>query len=305
MIPSAPDSYLRFDRAAWADLRASTPLTLEEVDLEGLRAMGDHLSLDEVQSCYLPLSRLLNLHVSAWQGLQRVTSTFLGQDVGRAPYVIGIAGSVAVGKSTTARVLAALLRRWPAHPRVALLTTDGFLLPNRELEARGLLPRKGFPESYDVKALLGFLAAVKAGQPARAPVYSHLAYDVTGETILIDRPDILIVEGINVLQSVPSRRLVSDSFDFSVYVDAPEVLIRRWFLERFTRLRETAFQNPGSYFHRYAVLPLDVALAYAETVWEKTNAVNLRENILPTRERATLVLEKGDDHRIQAVALRK
>jgi type I pantothenate kinase len=300
------DGYLRFDRDAWSKLRASTPLTLVESDLDALRAIGDHLSLDEVERCYLPLSRLLNLHVTTQQSLRAVTSTFLGRPPERVPFVVGIAGSVAVGKSTTARVLTALLRRWPAHPAVELVTTDGFLMSNAELIARGILHRKGFPESYDTKALLAFLDAVKSGDAAVAPVYSHLAYDVTGEAIAIDRPDILIVEGVNVLAGgSPGRPLVADYFDFSIYVHAEEALVRGWFLERFHRLRATAFRDPASYFHRYAALTDDEATAFAERVWNTINAVNLRENIAPTRERATLVLEKGADHRIASVALRR
>jgi len=302
----AIDPYLRFDRAAWSELRAATPMTLIDSDLDGLRAIGDPLTLDEVEHTYLPLSRLLNLHVAARQALHAVTATFLRSEAPRVPYVIGIAGSVAVGKSTTARVLAALLRRWPAHPAVDLVTTDGFLLPNRELEKRGVMHRKGFPDSYDLKALVGFLGAIKAGARATAPVYSHLRYDVTDEVIVVDGPDIVIVEGVNVLQaSAPSRPFVSDFFDFSIYVDAPEPVIRRWFLERFAKLRETAFQDPASYFHKYVEMPVEDALAFAQQVWEKINAVNLRENIAPTRDRASLVLEKGADHAIRGVALRR
>ncbi len=300
------DTYVRFDRDAWSRLRANTPLTLDAADLETLRAIGDRLDVDEVERCYLPLSRLLDLHVNARHALHAVTTTFLGRTTDRAPYIIGIAGSVAVGKSTTARVLAALLARWSAHPRVALVTTDGFLLPNRELIARGILQRKGFPESYDVKALLGFLDAVKSGQRATAPLYSHLAYDVTGDVAIVDRPDILIVEGVNVLAAgMPGRPFVSDFFDFSIYVDADEALVRTWFLERFERLRATAFRDPASYFHRYTAMSDAEARAFAETIWTTINAVNLRENIAPTRDRATLVLEKGADHRIASVALRR
>jgi type I pantothenate kinase len=300
------DAYLRFDRDAWSQLRANTPLTLAEADLDALRTIGDHLSLDEVERCYLPLSRLLNLHVAGRQALHAVTSTFLGRTSARVPYVIGIAGSVAVGKSTTARVLTALLRQWPDHPAVELITTDGFLWPNRELAARGIAHRKGFPESYDIKALTALLDAVKSGKQATAPVYSHLAYDVTDEVTTVDRPDILIVEGVNVLGAgAPGRAFVSDFFDFSIYVDAAEPLVRAWFLERFHRLRATAFRDPASYFNRYTTMSDAEATEFAERVWDTINAVNLRENIAPTRERATLVLEKGADHRIAGVSLRR
>jgi len=303
--------YLEFDREAWARLRASTPLTLGEADLAELRGINERASLAEVEAIYLPVSRLLNLHVAATQTLHRATSTFLGADASPGPYVIGIAGSVAVGKSTFARVLRALLARWPAHPRVDLVTTDGFLLPNAALEAQGTLGRKGFPESYDVRQLVQFMADVKsAAGPVRAPVYSHQAYDIVpGEYQLVDRPDIVIVEGLNVLQTGTAGRsarlFVSDFFDFSIYLDADEADIEAWYIARFLRLRETVFRDTHAYFHRYAGLSDADAAATARTIWRTINGVNLRENIQPTRERAHLVLEKGADHAVRRVRLRR
>lgn len=305
--------YLDFDRASWAALRAATPLTLSEVDLAELRGLNERISLEEVETIYLPLSRLLNLHVSATQTLHKATDTFLGSLPAPTPYVIGVAGSVAVGKSTFARILRALLARWPDHPRVDLVTTDGFLLPNRVLEGRGLLGRKGFPESYDVKTLVQFMADVKAARGAvHAPVYSHQAYDIVpGEFQVVDRPDIVIVEGLNVLQTGegapgrPARVFVSDFFDFSIYIDADETHIEHWYISRFMALRETVFQNPRSYFHRYAALSDEAAKATAHDIWHGINGVNLRENISPTRERARLVLEKSADHTVQRVRLRR
>jgi type I pantothenate kinase len=302
-----------FTRAEWAKLRADTPLTLTDDDLSRLRSLNDPISLDEVTEIYLPLSRLLSLHVAATQGLHDATRTFLGNHDGVTPFIIGIAGSVAVGKSTTARVLRALLRRWPNTPKVELVATDGFLLPNVELARRGLMQKKGFPESYDLPALLAFLADIKAGKRrVTAPVYSHLTYDIVpGETIAIDRPDILIVEGLNVLQTSRLPRdgravpFVSDFFDFSIYLDADAEVIRRWYVDRFQRLRETAFQDPKSYFHRYAALDAAEAEQVAVDLWTRINLVNLTETILPTRPRADLVLTKGDDHRIGEVALRR
>ncbi len=305
--------YREFSRVAWKELRNSTPLTLTESDLAQVRGVNESIDLAEVAEIYLPLSRLLNLHVAATQQLHAVKQTFLGVAMPKVPYVIGLAGSVAVGKSTTARLLQALLARWPDHPKVALVTTDGFLYPNRVLQERNLMHRKGFPESYDVSRLLQFLADVKAGQPeVVAPVYSHLEYDVRPDEVqTVRQPDIMILEGINVMQSGRGRSrprrhlLVSDYFDFSLYVDAREEDIYRWFLERFQALRATAFQDPTSFFHRYATMSDTEAEDFAKQVWREINGVNLRENILPTRTRAHLILEKGPDHAVQSVKLRK
>ncbi len=299
--------FVDFSRAEWARLRASTPLTLTDSDLTTLRGINERIDLDEVAAVYLPLSRLLNLHVAAAQALHQTTDTFLGTPPERVPYVIGIAGSVAVGKSTTARILQALLARWPSHPRVDLVTTDSFLYPNRVLEERRILNRKGFPESYDQRALVQFVADVKAGAAeVEAPVYSHLTYDlIPDQRVVVTRPDVLIVEGLNVLQAGGGRLFVSDYFDFSIYVDALEADVEKWYEERFLTLRETAFRDPSSYFRRFAQLSEPEAIATARQIWAEINGVNLRENILPTRERARVILEKGPDHLVRAVRLRK
>lgn len=312
MAASDLSPYQTFSHAEWGRLRAATPLTLTEEELGRLRGLNDKVSLDEVAEIYLPLSRLLNLYVVATQGLHAASATFLGQLTAKVPFVIGIGGSVAVGKSTAARLLQALLARWPNHPKVDLVTTDGFLHPNRVLEERGLMRRKGFPESYDHRALIQFMAAVKAGEPeVRAPVYSHVSYDIVpGEMLVVRRPDIVIVEGLNVLQTGDgdadrARIFVSDYFDFGIYVDAAERDVEQWFTDRFLALRDSVFRDPGSYFHRFAALSHEEAIAMATQVWAEINGVNLRENILPTRERATLILEKGPDHRVRQVRLRK
>src|SRR5688572_12305290 len=309
----AVSRFVEFTRAEWAKLRAATPLPLTEPQLRRLVGLNEPMSLDEVADIYLPLSRLLNLYVAATRNLHAATATFLGTDTPRVPFVLGIAGSVAVGKSTASRLLQALLSRWPSHPKVELITTDGFLLPQRELVARGLVERKGFPESYQVRQLVRFMADVKSGlSEVTAPVYSHLAYDIMpGEVQVVRQPDILIVEGLKVLQTGSGRSgrpmpmFVSDFFDFSIYVDANENDIEQWYVERFQRLRETVFQNPSSYFHRYAALTPEDATETARDLWRSINLVNLHENILPTRERATLVLQKGRDHAVRSVRLRK
>jgi type I pantothenate kinase len=302
----AVSRFVDFTRAEWAQLRDATPLPLTEPQLRRLVSVNERMSLDEVADIYLPVSRLLNLYVAATQNLHAASATFLGTDTPRVPFVIGIAGSVAVGKSTTSRVLQALLASWPGHPRVSLVTTDGFLLPLRVLEARGLVQRKGFPESYDVRRLLRFMADVKSGvAEVTAPVYSHLSYDIVpGEVEVVRNPDIVIVEGLNVLQA-GSGVFVSDFFDFSIYVDAHESDIELWYIERFLMLRDTVFRDPSSYFHRYTSLSPEEARETARRIWQTINLVNLRENVLPTRERAHLILEKGRDHAIRKVRLRK
>ena len=305
--------YRMFTREQWAALREDTPMTLAPAEVAQVRSLNDRLDMKEVEDIYLPLSRLLSLYVAATQRLFRAQQRFLGTEDTKMPYIIGVAGSVAVGKSTTARVLKALLARWPNTPRVDLLTTDGFLFPNAVLEREGLMEKKGFPESYDLPALLRFLSDVKAGRrPVRAPVYSHLVYDVMpNEWVEVDRPDILIVEGLNVLQTgrLPKDGeaipFVSDFFDFSVYIDADEDVLLRWYVDRFLTLRGTAFRDPKSYFHRYSKLSDEEAVATATSIWERINLVNLHENILPTRQRADLILRKGESHMVEEVALRR
>ncbi|MDR1426777.1 MAG: type I pantothenate kinase [Bifidobacteriaceae bacterium] len=316
-MPYAPvrndTPYVTFNRREWSELAAETPLPLTEADVRRLRALGDEIDLAEVDTIYRPLSRLLHLHVAASRRLYEARETFLHNDTTKTPYVIGVAGSVAVGKSTTSRLLQELMARWPDTPRVALVPTDGFLYPNAELDRRGLMGRKGFPESYNRGELLRFLTKIKSGIPeVAAPVYSHLTYDIVpGETTVVHRPDILILEGLNVLQ--PARRetdgaaslAVSDLFDFSIYIDAKAPDIREWYIERFRALRATAFTDIRSYFRRYASLDDDQARDVAGATWDTINAPNLIHNIAPTRSRATLILAKAANHRVQRIQLRK
>lgn len=304
--------FRHFTSQEWGKLRADTPLTLSEDELETLRGWGENVDLDEVRQIYLPLSRLLNLYVAATQELFGATSEFLGTKHAKTPFIIGVAGSVAVGKSTTARILHELLARWPNHPKVDLVTTDGFLYPNAVLEERDLMQRKGFPESFDVKRLIAFLSDIKAGcRNVEAPIYSHFHYDITGETVVVDQPDVLIVEGLNVLQSwkpaegEDPQPFVSDFFDFSIYLDADETVVRDWYVDRFLGLRATSFKDPDAYFHRFSHLSDEEAVEVATSIWTSINLANLHRNILPTRERADLVLRKGTDHAIRDVYLRK
>lgn len=305
--------YLSFSIEEWARLRADEPMTLNRDDIEHLRALNDPISLAEAEIVYLPLTRLLSFYVEAIQGIHQASTRFLGHNGAKVPFIIGVAGSVAVGKSTTARILRALLRRWPSSPKVDLITTDGFLYPNRVLEERGLMQRKGFPESYDRAGFVEFLAAIKSGQPrVSAPTYSHLVYDIVpDETNIVESPDILIVEGLNILQPGELPRtgnpivFASDFIDFSVYIDADEEVLEAWYVERFMKLRETAFRDPQSFFKRFSELSELTAVSTAKSIWQSINLPNLRENILPTRGRADLILKKGADHSIHEVALRK
>jgi len=306
--------YNFFSATQWAALRADTPLTLSSEEVTRLRSLGDRVDLAEVERIYLALTRLLSTHVEANQLLFRQRQKFLESGNGvKVPFIIGIAGSVAVGKSTTARILQELLQRWPSHPKVQLVTTDGFLYPNKILTEQGKMERKGFPDSYDIGRLLRFLWEIKSGRTqVQAPLYSHLSYDILPHKVMVvDRPDILILEGLNVLQVRPLPKdgkivpFVSDFFDFSIYIDADTSLIARWYESRFMRLRETAFKNPDSFFHRYASLSEAQARAQAQQLWTTINLKNLEENILPTRPRASLILRKGADHLVENVALRK
>jgi type I pantothenate kinase len=301
--------FVVISRQDWAELGASTEQPLTDEEIKQIQGLGDVLDMQEVVDVYLPLSRLLNLYVAETQSLHASTSKFLGERAKRVPFIIGVAGSVAVGKSTVARLLAELLRRWKGTPKVALVTTDGFLYPNAELERRGIMTRKGFPESYDRKALLQFVSDIKSGKDhVEAPVYSHLAYDIlSGESVSVDKPDVLIIEGLNVLQAPEKDQplALSDFFDFKIYVDAETEDIKKWYLNRFQKLRAGAFTNPKSYFHRYAEMEAADATATAEGFWENINLPNLAENIEPTLSRATLVLRKGSNHAVESVLLRK
>ncbi len=304
--------YLSFTRQQWAELRNSVPMTLSEEDLTELQGVNENLTMEEAVEIYLPLARLLNLYVAARQSRNSVLNNFLGNQESAPPFIIGIAGSVAVGKSTTARLLRALLARWENHQKVELVTTDGFLYPKEVLNERGIMHRKGFPESYDIKRLVEFVSDVKAGKPnLTVPIYSHITYDITEEVKVVDRPDVLIIEGLNVLQSGmdyphdPHRVFVSDFLDFSLYVDASSDVIENWYVERFLKFRQGAFTKPGSYFSHYTKLTESQAIEKAHDIWQTINGINLHQNILPTKGRAQLVLKKGSDHRVEEILLRK
>ena len=309
----ALNPYHHFTKAEWSALRADEPMTLTREDVARLRTLSDPISLEEAEEVYLPLTRLLSFYVEAIQGLHNVSARFLETPDHKVPFIVGVAGSVAVGKSTTARILQALLQRWPASPKVDLITTDGFLHPNAVLAERGIMERKGFPESYDRGRFVAFLADIKSGKAnVKAPVYSHLVYDVVpGGEVVVDRPDILIVEGLNILQPGELPRngkpivFASDFLDFSIYIDADTDELEGWYLERFFRLRETAFQDPTSYFRRIAEMSEDEAAKFGRMIWRTINLPNLIENVLPTRGRADLVLKKGRDHLIEEVQLRR
>ena len=303
---------MSFDRERWSELRNLVPMTLSENDLKELQGINEKLTMEEAVEIYLPLSRLLNLYVAARQNRNPVLKQFLDKDEKAPPFVIGIAGSVAVGKSTTARLLKALLSRWDNHPKVELVTTDGFLYPNEVLQEKGLMGKKGFPESYDIKRLVKFVSDVKAcKRNVQAPVYSHLTYNITDEVKEVDLPDVLIIEGLNVLQSgmnyphEPHRVFISDFLDFSLYVDADSAQIQEWYVNRFMKFREGAFAKPGSYFSHYTLLNDQEAVDKAQNIWKSINGLNLEQNILPTRERAHLILRKGADHMVEEVLLRK
>jgi len=306
---AALSPFVEIPRSEWAELAKHTQTPLTEAEIEKIRGLGDFLDLAEVADIYLPLSELLSLYVSEMQQLHQVTGKFLDKSNKGTPFIIGVAGSVAVGKSTVSRLLKELLSRWPSTPKVALVTTDGFLYPNAILEERGLMQRKGFPESYDRLALLKFVADIKSGkEQVSAPLYSHLSYDIVpGEEVIVDSPDVVIVEGLNVLQppALGQEVALSDYFDFKIYVDAETLEIEKWYLERFKKLRDSAFQNPASYFHRYGQMSETEALGRAKEIWRTINLPNLQENIISTRSRATLVLRKGEEHRVEKVLLRK
>jgi len=307
-------AYIEFERNQWSQLRDNVKLTLSEDDIKQLQGINESLSMQEVIDIYLPLSRLLNLYVSARQYRHTVRDQFLNSENEKVPYIIGIAGSVAVGKSTSARILQALLSRWPEHPKVALVTTDGFLRSNKELVARNLMHKKGFPESFDVKALIEFVAAIKSGQKVlTAPIYSHLTYDILpDQSLQFEQPDIVILEGLNVLQTAASneseqsnRTFVSDFVDFSIFVDAETDLLKTWYIQRFLKFREGAFTDPNAYFHSYSKMSQREAIAIASKIWDEINGVNLQENIRPTRDRANLILKKSINHQVSQVQLRK